>query len=256
MIACEMLDTALADRVTDAVRAPGARHPECGSHPDISTEIKPATKRGGVRPGAGRPCTAPAVAVLAPGWAGPRWFCVEVHRRCEDAVVEQLQDLGFEAIAPQSLDSVPARGKRPAQEILRPAFPGYVIVEFDRADAGWRRIASQPGVRRIMGSHPERPMALRDVQVAWIIGQFGFGGAQRVPVQQREAVPAPLAEGVEVRVISGPLDGMHGRVMTSNGLAVVLALAGRRVRMAQAAVTLAGPPQDQDYAGGKRADVF
>lgn len=226
------LDMVTGDAVTVAACAPGAGHPECGSHPDNEALFKPATKRGGARVGAGRP---PSVAVLAPGWDGPRWYCVEVQSRQELAVAEALMALGFDAVAPQFMDLVLAnlpRGK-PAREVLRPAFPGYVIAEFDAADAGWRRIASQPGVKRVMGCTPERPTPLPAVHVAWIIGQFGAEGAQR---RSRLKAAAPIGVGCWVRVVAGPAEGVRGRVVISNGRAVVLAVAGHRVKMAQAAV--------------------
>lgn len=148
-----------------------------------------------------------------------------------------LLDLGFQAVAPQFLDEVPANPARklPRREVMRVAYPGYVLVEFDQDDAGWRRIASRPGVRRVMGSGPERPSPLLAVHAAWVLGQFGPGGAQRVP-RGPALTAAPLALGTMVRVMAGPMDGMAGEVVASNGRAVTLMVAGRRVRTAQAAV--------------------
>jgi transcription antitermination factor NusG len=184
----------------------------------------------------------PVSAVVSPG--GPRWVCVEVARRAEDQVVEALQGMGFDAFVPKFMDVIPANPARktPRREMLRPAFPGYVLVEIDLGDAAWRRIASQRGVRRVMGSSPERSSAFSPVKAAWLIAQFGFCGVQR---RSRLDMPAsvPLAVDAWVQVIAGPYEGVRGRVVVSDGRAVVLLIAGWRVRMAQAAVEVAGPPQ-------------
>lgn len=232
-MSAESVDTVMGDGVTVTARAPGAWHPECGSHPENPALIKPATKRGGVRPGAGRP---PRSVRIAPGVDGPRAYCVEVHPRRENGVEAELLRLGFEALAPQFLDMVPAQVARvrTMREVLRPAFPGYVVVKFDRADPGWRRIASVRGVWRIMGPGPEQPSPLLAVSVAWIVGQFGPDGAQRRSRLAGAVVAEPLVVGAVVTISSGPMEGCDGVVLASDGRAVTLRLAGgMKVRMAQ-----------------------
>lgn len=235
-----MVDTVSRDGVTVTARAPGARHSECGSHPDTQRLIRPGND---VRQGPGRRWPKPAsVALLGDGQAGARWYCVEVHTGQESLVVQRVQALGYQAVVPRFLDVLPANlaRKLPAREVVRCAFPGYVIVEFDRAVPGWRWIATVVGVRRIMGSDPERPTALRDVDAAWIIGQFGEAGAQLVS-RLHAPVAEPLVVGTAVRVVAGPYEGVVASVLESNGRAVVLMVGGWRVRMAQAAVQVAGP---------------
>jgi transcription antitermination factor NusG len=228
------LDTVTDDDVTVAVRAPGARHPECGSHPENPGLIKSATNWGGSRVGAGRK---PASVVIA--GHGPRWYCIEVQSRQERAVVAQIERLGFAAVAPEFMDMVPGNpAKRlAAREVLRAAFPGYVLGEFDVADAAWRQVASVRGVRRVMGSHPERPSPLPAVHAAWLLSQFGEGGAQRVPRLQAGRL-VPLVIGCAAVVSAGPFEGVRGTVLASDGRAVVLSVDGRRVRVPQVAVTI------------------
>lgn len=231
------LDDAGADVSIVRACALGASHPECGSHPDNSGLFKIASSWGGARAGSG-PKRKPPSVVVGPGVAGLRWYCVEVQPRQEVAVAEALLGLRFAAVAPQFMDVIPADAarRRPAREVLRPAFPGYGVVEFDAADPEWRRIASVVGVKRIMGSAPERPTPLLAVQAAWILGQFGVDGAQ---TRSTLVAAAPIAVGGWVRVVAGPLDGMLGHVVASTGRAVVLLTeGGHRVRMAQAAVAV------------------
>jgi transcription antitermination factor NusG len=226
------VDMVTGDGVTVTSIAPGARHPECGSIPDNQGLI-----RGGndVRRGPGRRWVKPASVVVSAG--GPRWYCIETAPRAEDRVVEALALLGFDAVAPKFLDWVPANPARkmPAREVLRPAFPGYVIAEFDAQQPGWRRIASQRGVVRVMGSAPEQPSPIRPVQVAWLLSQFGADGVQRRSRLGVEAA-APLALGTWVRVIAGPYEAVRGRVVASDGRSVMLNISGWRVRMAQGLV--------------------
>jgi transcription antitermination factor NusG len=225
------------------VTPPGAWHPECGAHSEISPLFKPATMRGGARPGSG-PKRKPASVVVSA--AGPRWVCVEVARRAEGQVVDTLLRMGFDAVVPMFMDVLPANPARKLarREVLRPAFPGYVMAEIDLADVAWRAIASQRGVVRLMGSSPERPSAIPAVKAAWLLSQYGVGGVQRRSVLACADRMAPLAEGAEVVVSAGPYEGSRGVVLASDGRAVVLRIGGWRVRMAQSAVEVAGPPQD------------
>ena len=234
----EMLDMVSGDGVTVTALAPGAGHPECGAIPGNSLEFKAATMRGGARAGAGRPRKPASVAVLAPGWAGPRWYMVETHPRQEEAAVQAIQAAGFDAVWPQFRDVVPADPgrKRALREVMRAAFPGYVMAEFDQAaDATWRWIATRRGVRRIVGGQAERPTPIAMTEAAWVISQFGVDGVQRRAPIEASAL-APLAIGVQVVVRTGPYAGAQGAVIASTGRAVTLPIGGWRVTMAQAAV--------------------
>ncbi|WP_372918689.1 transcription termination/antitermination protein NusG [Sandarakinorhabdus sp.] len=239
----KQVDMVMGDGVTVTTRAPGAWHPECGSHPDDAGLFSSPTKNGGARPGSGPKRQPPPSVRVGPAVDGARWYCVAVHQRREADVAARLMDLGFVAVAPEFMDILPAKPARklPVREVLRAAFPGYILVEFDLGDPDWRRIASQRGVRQVMGAAPERPSAVLPVQAAWMLAQFGPEGVQRRSTLAAQVVAEPIAEGVLVRVSAGPLQGKLGRVVTSNGRAVVLVIAGRRVKMAQVGVVIAGP---------------
>lgn len=232
----ESLDDAAAAGVTVTSCAPGARHPECGANPDNQRLIRPGNEARG-KPGRRWGQTSSILAKRS--FVGLRWYCAETHGRCETGVVDALLERGFDALAPQFLDLLPAcpRRRLPQREVLRPAYPGFVLVRFDQALPEWRRIVSMRGVRRVMGFSAEQPSPVAEAQVAWIVGQFGFGGVQRRSKLEMPPAP-PIAEGAEVRVVMGPMEGMRGRVLVSNGRAVVLVMMGMKVKMAQAAVEL------------------
>jgi transcription antitermination factor NusG len=228
------VDIGVGDGVTVAGCAPGANGPECGSIPEIRPEFKPATTRGGARAGAGRPQKPASVALLAPGAEGARWYVAAVDRlavRSEpgqgwaDALECAVRAAGFDAVVPQY---------RTADDVLVAVFPGYGLVEFDRRDPAWRAIPHLRGVRRLIGPDVERPTPVAAIQAAWVIGQFGDGGRQRLPLERVPAAPLPV--GLMVRVVDGLGVGWAGVVVASDGRSCWLDVAKRRVRVAQAAL--------------------
>lgn len=235
----ESVDTVIGDGVTVAARASGGNHPECGSIPTIKTKFKPATNgRGGSRPGAGRPRKVASVAMLADGQAGPRWYVAQVDRRAvptlglepwHAALERMIEEAGCAAVVPLY---------RSTEDELLAAFPGYALVEADLRQPAWRRLSQVPGVRRLVGP-TDRPMPVADVQAAWVLSQFGPDGVQRRPAQCAPAAALPV--GVAVRVVDGLGLGLVGTVQESDGRSVVIDVAGRRVRMAQAGVVVVGP---------------
>lgn len=237
-----IVDTVTEDGVTVADCAPGGGAPECGSIPENTPLIKPATMRGGARAGAGRKPA--SVALLAPGAAGPRWYVAAVDAGeawrawgrvrgigWAEALEHVLGRMGFAAVVPQYLD---------VSGVLRAAFPGYALVEFDRRDPAWRQIPHLRGVRRLIGPDAERPVPVAAVQAAWVLGQFGPDGRQRAPVERAPLVPLPI--GAAARVVDGIGLGWAGVVVASDGRSAVLDVDGRRVRVAQAAVAVCGMP--------------
>ena len=237
------LDMVTGDDVTVAARAPGARYPECGASPDNQRLIRPGNDVQG-KPG--RRWGQTSAVVARRSFLGLRWYCVETHARCEVMVEDELLARGFDALAPQFMDLLPAcpRRKLAEREVLRPAFPGFVLTQFDQALPKWRRIASVRGVRRVMGFSAEQPSPVAEAQVAWIVSQFGFGGVQR---RTRLELPPdePIAVGAVVRVAGGPMEGKRGVVLWSNGRRVKVRLDGWPVEMAQAAVEVIGAEADR-----------
>jgi len=217
--------------------APGASRPECVSYPDIDGLFKPATeKRGGARAGSGPKPRPPSVAVVAPSAGGPRWYCVEAHARAEAFAVGQMIAQGFQAFVPLHLVQARTRPGEARQMRQAPAFPGYVLCEFDARVDPWRRLASARGVKRLMGWDAERPAPLPIGEAAWIIAQFGPAGVQLIPSPVPPAGAEPLALGQWVRIVAGPFRGYEGRVRSSDGREVALVVAGVVMRMVQAAV--------------------
>jgi len=222
-------------------------HPECGSHIGAAPIISkfdhggPRPNSGGRREGAGRkPIAAESPQAIAGRTRGIAWYCIETEPKAERAVVAQIGAIGIVAMAPEYLGKKRVREvvrgvvKVVDRDVLMAAFPRYVFAQFDARDGGWRRIATLRHVKRLMGPEPERPMAVPEREMIWVIEQFGVDGAQRVPAKPA----APISPGATVRVLAGPLAGYVAQVVQSNGRTVSIAWAGRHTTMAQAAVEL------------------
>jgi transcription antitermination factor NusG len=213
--------------------APGARHPECGSHPGNPALFKPATKRGGARPGSGPKRKARPANVLPT----PRWYCVQVQPRTEGAVVADLEVQGFTAFVPRYRER-PEGGQTVGR--LRCALPQFVMVEFDQAIQPWSVICSTRHVVRLLGSHPERPSPVRPAEAEWLVKQFGPQGEQRWHETQRTDREVEMPAGAAVRIKAGPLVDRQGIVVWSDGRSAEIDMDGRRVALPQALLEARG----------------
>lgn len=127
------------------------------------------------------------------------WFALEVKRRHEQVIAQNLQYKGFEAFTPS------CRRKASQNKVVNfstPLFPGYVFSMFD---ARFRLpILMTPGVRSIAG-YGRIPIPIDSEEINAIRNIVNFG----IPVE-----PCPyLSRGKQVRVTSGPLIGVRGFVL-------------------------------------------
>jgi hypothetical protein len=127
--------------------------------------------------------------------SGPRWYCGQTlpgrHFEARDRLIAQ----GFEAILPLGARTLPGGAMR-----IEPLFGPYLLVRFDVAKPGWRRICHTRGIRRIFGTTPERPTPLRDANVEAI----------RDLTISTSGADEPVERGQAVRVVSGPWAGKVG----------------------------------------------
>lgn len=241
------LDSSATAGVTVSSCAPGASHPECVSIPENRRLIRPGND---VRQGPGRRWAAPAsVALLPTGVDGPRWYVGEVEPKAVRRSATQAWDevleasvvrAGWRCVVPQFFtELVDPKTKRVRWAGLLPAFPGYALFEIDRRMRGWPAVIGIPGITRLIGPDPMRPTPVAPVQAAWVLGQFGPGGARR----QVDDVPpsAPLPIGAQAKVMTGLWVGWAGLIAESDGRQVVLDVAGKRVRLPQVVVEVCAP---------------
>lgn len=222
-MAHESVDTASVAGVTVGSDAPGAVHPECGSHPAPGVEIKSATIWGGRRSGAGRPRKVAETETpgAPPKHKGQRWYCLQTAPRAELLAILHLTQRGFPTFLP-----LHQPGER---QVLQPVFPGWLFVQFDQAAGLWGPIQHAPGVRALYAATP-----LDAAFVAELIRLYGPGGAAVLP--EKAQALEPLERGQMVRVADGHGMDLVGVVQWSdrNKVELLAEVMGGRVRIVKA----------------------
>ena len=84
-------------------------------------------------------------------------------------------------------------------------FPGYILVEMVMSDEAWYVVRNTPGVTGFIGSSGKgaKPTPLQPYEVDKILKDMGMS---------RIEVDKELQVGTRVKIISGPFDGMFGKV--------------------------------------------
>lgn len=199
---------------------------------------------GGYREGSGR--KPKVVTKDGPPDDTERWYCVRTFIGQDLTADIATRVAGYEVFAP-TLWKPPTLTTRDRNGIVRPALPArivplflsYFFSKFRRADAHWTEILHLPGVRNIISSTPGHPIAVPDHVIDAIRAPLHPNGCDyRL---QSPAKAAPIAKGVRVRVMSGPMaDAMEqdliGICEMSDGkrVKVLLQIMGRAVSVSMA----------------------
>lgn len=132
--------------------------------------------------------------------ADPAWFAIWTRSRHEQTVREQLVAKEVETFLPTIARW--SRWKDRKKKIDWPLFPGYCFARFDPAES--LRILKCTGVVSIV-SVEGRPAP---------IPTWELDGIRQLVESTLQYDPCPLVkEGQRVRVVSGPLAGVIGRLM-------------------------------------------
>ncbi len=103
------------------------------------------------------------------------------------------------------------------REVVRKIFPGYVLIKMIVTDDSWYVVRNIRGCTGFVGP-ASKPVPLTDSEVA----ALGV---------EKHSVEVQYAEGDNVKIISGPLEGYSGVVKTvdvnNNNVCVVLSMFGR-----------------------------
>jgi len=92
---------------------------------------------------------------------GTTWFLAQLKPNCHRIAERNLVQQGFQCFLPMQEETKRAQGKFTTQ--MRPLFPGYLFVAFDKAYGGWRAVNSTYGITRLVstGNNPvEVPLEL------------------------------------------------------------------------------------------------
>ena len=152
-----------------------------------------------------KPCPIPDIDSTAVriGAAPPLWYAAYTLPRHEKAVAEQLGLRQVETYLPVYL-SVRRWGHRRAL-VPMPLFPGYVFV---RTSVGDRiRVLEHPSVLRLV-TFNGRPAPLPEGEIERLRAALELGKAEPFPF---------LFPGKRIRVKSGPLAGLEGKILRRKG---------------------------------------
>lgn len=151
------------------------------------------------------------------------WLVVATHPHKERLALLNLGNQHFEVYQPRVRRRV--HHARRWQDVLRPLFPGYLFVRRSQQVEIWRSILSTYGVRSLVRCG-ERPSHLADDFIRCLKAREEDG------VITRPA--APFAINQNVKLSSGPFDGLIARVIEfdeTERVVVLLDLLSQSVRV-------------------------
>ena len=141
-----------------------------------------------------------------------QWYVVNTYSGHENKVKEKLEmraesmdmkDFIYRVIIPEQKEIEIKDGVE--KEKIKKMFPGYILVEMVMSDEAWYVVRNTPGVTGFIGSSGKgaKPTPLQPYEVDNILNNMGLS---RIDVDNE------LVEGANVKIISGPFDGMFGKV--------------------------------------------
>jgi len=132
------------------------------------------------------------------------WFALQVHSRHELTVADFLEGGGYESFLPMYICR--KRWSDRIKEVKTPLFPGYLFCRFNPENR--LPILKTPGVTQIVG-YNRVPVPIDEAEIHAIRTLVASG----LPNQ-----PWPFLEvGDLVRIESGPLCGLEGKLMEFKG---------------------------------------
>ena len=143
-----------------------------------------------------------------------QWYVVNTYSGHENKVKEKLEmraesmdmkDFIYRVIIPEQKEIEIKDGVE--KEKIKKMFPGYILVEMVMSDEAWYVVRNTPGVTGFIGSSGKgaKPTPLQPYEVDNILNNMGLS---RIDVDNE------LVEGASVKIISGPFEGMFGKVET------------------------------------------
>jgi transcription antitermination factor NusG len=134
----------------------------------------------------------------------PHWYAVHTRSRHEKTVAAQLVHKSVEHFLP--LYETVRKWKNGRFKVQLPLFPGYLFVHIPLGER--LQVLQVPGVVQLVSSSG-LPLPLPETEIETIRDALTKG---------LEAHPHPyLKVGSRVRIISGPLEGLHGILLRKKG---------------------------------------
>ena len=152
-----------------------------------------------------KPCAIPKIdlAPVSLGTEAPPWYAAYTLPRHERAVAQQLGLRQVETYLPLYFSARQWAERRVLVQL--PLFPGYVFVRVSLRER--IRVLEHPSVLRLV-TFGGRPAPLLDGEIQRLRAALELGKAEPFPF---------LTPGRRVRVKSGPLAGLEGRILRRKG---------------------------------------
>lgn len=162
-----------------------------------------------------------------------QWYAIYTLPRHEKVIADRLMQREIETFLP--LYRTVHRWNRRRAEVELPLFPGYVFVKMFIPNKV--RVLAHPGVIRLV-SFNGRPANLPDGEIEMLRASLAVCKAEPYPF---------LNAGRQVRIRSGPLAGLKGRVLRRKGkLRVVVS-----IELIERAIVLELDAADVQLANGE-----
>lgn len=120
------------------------------------------------------------------------WYAAQTRPNGEALALLHLQRQSFNTFRPMIWEMKGAGGKR----VMRPMFPGYVFIEFDKGQTNWLTIRSTRGISRLVSNVSSGPSRLP----AALITELKSRCASNLPLGPK----ADFKPGELVHVTDGP----------------------------------------------------
>jgi transcription antitermination factor NusG len=132
--------------------------------------------------------------------ASAAWYAVWTRSNFEQNVTDQLLAKGFEVFLPKAASW--ARRGRARRALEVPLFPGYLFVHREMDKTSHVEILKARGVVRVLGDRWDQLATVPEEQIHAV---------RRIADAGLPVFPYPLLrEGMRVRIVGGPLEGLEG----------------------------------------------
>ena len=141
-----------------------------------------------------------------------QWYVVNTYSGHEKKVKEKLEmraesmdmkDYIYRVVVPEQTEVEVKDGVEKTK--IKKLFPGYILVEMVMSDEAWFVVRNTPGVTGFIGSSGKgaKPTPLQPYEVDNVLKSMGIS---------RLEVDKELEIGKQVKIISGPFNGMMGTI--------------------------------------------
>lgn len=150
------------------------------------------------------------------------WYLVRVKPGQHKLALSNLARQGIEVFAPLRAHAARRFGR--LQQVVEPAFPGYLFVRFAPGVVRWRALNSTYGVAKVVSFQPDRPATVPTELIEQIRLRCDEQGLLRSLDE--------LQPGDRVRIVDGPFADLVCSVDSLSGgerVRLLLAVMGREV---------------------------